>query len=355
MNLDSTQYKNLFSPLAPRPQTAPPQSPVQGGSSGWNTGLNLGVDQAAFTPPTTGGAGVTNFSGDANQIRQAMLGVFQEGVSRDLAGGNQLRTLSGYLTQLSAGQLNSMAGLLNQAGTKVEQIFLLKAYAAGEPWANLVQYAGEMRGKSESEIISKSTMRDDADVIQQWQDSCGPTLVQTLAGEADPRFAWELNKGGDLSRIDPGGVANAVAGQQKQWLEQYGGVAVERGGQGGAGMALTQILNDMVGSLTGASYNTVEVPFAPSGVNAICQSLQSGYDVPLRISWDQPGSGQDSGHFVLAMSVRQGVGGREIQIHDPWTGKTAWVGENNIANNSFAPIFGSYARLSHYYAPQPNA
>ena len=354
MNLDSTQYKNLFSPLTSRPPAAPQPAAVQGGN-GWNAGLNLGADSGSFNAGATGGSSPVQLGGTTNDLKQNMLAIFQEGVNQDLAGGNQLRTLQGYLGQLSAGQLNSIAGLMNQAGTKVEQIFILKAYAAGEPWANLVQYAGEMRGKSEQEIISKSTMRDDADVIQQWQDSCGPTLVQTLAGEADPRFAWELNKGGDLTRIDPNGANNAIASQQKQWLEQYGGVAVERGAPGGAGMALTQILNDMVGSLTGASYNTVEVPQPGAAVGTIAQTLQSGYDVPLRVSWDQPGSGQDSGHFVLAMSVRDGGAGREIQIHDPWTGKTAWVGENNIANNNFSPIFGSYARLSHYYAPQPTS
>lgn len=353
MTLESTPYKNLFSPLTARPAAAPQPAAVQGGN-GWSAGLNLGTDQGAFTGVATG-AGPAQLGGDAGAIRQGMLAIFQEGVGRDLAGGNQMRTLSGYLGQLSPGQLNSIAGLLNQAGTKVEQIFLLKAYAAGEPWANLVQYAGEMRGKSEAEIISKSTMRDDADVIQQWQDSCGPTLVQTLAGEADPRFAWELNKSGDLAKIDPRGANTQIADQQKQWLEQYGGVAVERGGQGGAGMALTQILNDMVGTLAGATYATVEAPSPAAAITPIAQSLQAGYDVPLRISWDQPGSGQDSGHFVLAMSVRQGASGRELQIHDPWTGKTAWVGENQIANNSFQPIFGSYARLSHYYQPQPTA
>jgi hypothetical protein len=261
----------------------------------------------------------------------------------------------GSLGKLNAGQLTTLGNLLNQAGTQAEQVFLLKAYVAGEPWANIVTYANEMRGQSEAEVIRRSTMRDDADVIQQWQDGCGPTVMQTAAGEADPRYAWELNKGGDITKIAPYGENAALAAQQKQWLEQYGGIAVERGQSGGQGIALSQMLNDLLTPITHASYQTQEVANAASGVEAIAQKLDSGLDVPLRLSWGPAGTSGDVGHFVLAMAERGAPGARELEIHDPWTGHTAWVSEANIAANNFAPIFNNYARLSHFYAPQANA
>jgi hypothetical protein len=370
MGTELNAYKNLFAPLPQRAQPATPQP--QGGASGssWDVGLgNVGTPAATptyasttYTPapanaPTPGlyAGSPTRLMGAQQDMVQGMAQIFQAGVSRDLAGANQARELAGSLGRLSAGQLTTLANLMNQAGTQAEQVFILKAYVAGEPWQNIVNYANEMRGKPEYDVIRRSTMRDDADVIQQWQDGCGPTVMQTAAGEADPRYAWELNKGGDISKIAPYGENAALAAQQKQWLEQYGGIAVERGQSGGQGIALSQMLNDLLTPITHASYQTQEASSPGQAVEQVAQKLEGGTDVPLRISWGQAGTSGDVGHFVLAMATRGTPGARELQIHDPWTGRTAWVSEANIANNNFAPIFNNYARLSHFYAPQATA
>lgn len=340
----ATNFSRLFGPLSAPKGAAAPAAPK--GSGPWDTGLGVSMgDQLQLSQTAT--------ASSAARMLQGMLGTFQAGVQRDLAGQNQLQALSSKLSGLSVGQLQSIQGLLNQAGNDTERVFILKAFTAGESWDNLVGYAAEMRSMPESEVIRRSTMRDDADVVQQWQDSCGPTLMQTIAGEADPRYAWELNKTSNLAALDPNGAAQALAEQQKQWLEQYGGVAVERGQSGGQGIALNQILNDMMGPLVGATYQTNEVTDARQATDRIAQIVQTGYDVPLRISWNRPGDSQDSGHFVLAMAVRGNPGSREFQIHDPWTGRTAWVTEASLQQDSFAPIFNSYARLSHYYEAQP--
>lgn len=357
MGTELNTYNKLFAPLPQRAPSLPPQ-----GGANWDTGLgSLGastVTQPTYAPTTyttSYGAQPARLMGQPQDLANGMASIFQAGVSRDLAGASQARELFSSLGKLNAGQLTTLGNLINQAGTQAEQVFILKAYVAGEPWANIVNYANEMRGRSEAEVIRRSTMRDDADVIQQWQDGCGPTVMQTAAGEADPRYAWELNKGGDITKIAPYGENAALAAQQKQWLEQYGGIAVERGQSGGQGIALSQMLNDLLTPITHASYVTEEVTSAGAGVEAIAQKLNSGLDVPLRISWGQAGTSGDVGHFVLAIAERGTPGARELQIHDPWTGRTAWVSEANIANNSFAPIFNNYARLSHFYAPQATA
>jgi hypothetical protein len=362
MGTELNAFKNLFAPLPTRqPASANAPAAPQGGAN-WdlNLGGNLnaapGYTPSTYTPSqvTALSSGPTRLGTDVASLAPAMNAIFQEGVARDLAGANQARELTGSLARLSGGQLATIANLLNTATTKAEQIFILKAYVAGEPWQNIVGYANEMRGQTESEVIRRSTMRDTADVIQQWQDGCGPTVMQTAAGEADPRYAWELNKGGDITQIAPFGENAALAGQQKQWLEQYGGVAVERGAAGGQGIALNQMLNDLLSPITHATYQTVEVPQASQAVDEITRKLQGGTDVPVRVSWGPPG-GQDVGHFVLAMASRGAPGARELQIHDPWTGKTAWVHEANIAADNFSPIFNSFARLSHYYEPTATA
>jgi hypothetical protein len=349
MKLDS--FQNLLGRPVQKPAAAAPKA-----GAAWDVALPTTPTyqraQDTYTSSAPGGA--VRFGSSGSTARQSVLNLFQEGVARDWASPVHARTLTNNVYQLSDAQLATLTGLLDGALTRAEQVFILKAFAANEPWDNIARYAQEMRGLPEGEIVRRSTMRDDFDVIQQWQDSCGPTLLQTAAGEADPRYAWELNKmSGDLSRLDPTGANRELAEQQKQWLEQYGGIAVERGQSGGQGIALSQMLNQMLGPVTGATYETLEATNANVDLDQVASLVQSGFDTPIRISWNQPNSGQDSGHFVLAMAVRGTPGAREFQIHDPWTGRTDWVSEGNIAQNSFAPIFNSYARMSHYYPAQP--
>ena len=337
-NLRLLNHRPALSPASLRAGAAPASAP-----SAW------GGDTYSWTTPISGGRASLGPTLQGPALRQAIGGVFAQGVSRDWAGANQQRALDRLTAGLSEGQLASIRGLLDQAGGLAEQVFILKAVVVGEPWQNVVAYAGEMRGMPEAEIIRRSTMRDDADVIQQWQDACGPATIQAIAGEADPRFAWELNKAGDLARIDPAGAAKLVAEQQREWLERYGGAAVERGRSGGAGMALGQILNDQLSGLTGASYQTVEAADLTQALDRTEALLKDGYDVPLRIEWSPPGAGPGYGHFILAMNVRGTPGARELQIHDPWTGQTDWIREADMARNSFSPIFREYARLTHTY------
>ncbi|MEB3197202.1 MAG: hypothetical protein VKP62_08360 [Candidatus Sericytochromatia bacterium] len=290
---------------------------------------------------------------DAFQLRQELTQILQEGRSYDLAAAPHVDKLVRYLGMMQPGQLESLKGLINAAQTRLEQIFILKAFAANEPWANLVQFAVEMRGVSEGEIFRRATMRDEQDLIQQWQDACGPTVLQSAAGEADPRYAWELNKSWSVSQIDPLGNNSALAAQQRAWLEQYGGKAVLRGEGGGLGISISRMLNENLTPITGAQYATVPIGDQQEALARILATLQQGYDVPLRVSWDPPSAGDGTGHFVLAMAVRSGTYGRELQIHDPWTGKSTWVAESTLLADRMDPIFGSYARLTHYYQPSP--
>lgn len=289
----------------------------------------------------------------ADVLRRELLGVLQEGLRTDLAADTHVRRLHAQLALLQPGQLENVKALLNASVSRVEQIFILKAFAANEPWPHLVQFAQEMRGMPEAEIIRRCTMRDERDLVQQWQDSCGPTMLQVAAGEADPRYAWELNKTWDLGAIDPLGNNQAVAEQQRVWLEQYGGRAVQRGQSGGIGIAIGRMLNEQLSAITGARYTTREIAHKSQALDQVVAALASGFDVPLRISWDPPHAPDDSGHFVLAMAVRNTASGREFQIHDPWTGKSAWVAERELLADRMGPIFDKYARLTHFYQPSP--
>ena len=275
------------------------------------------------------------------------------GLRRDLLGANQAALLRRHVPTLDASRRGALDSLLSAARSDVERIFVLKTVAAGEPDAYVAAYAGEIRGAAEATLISGSTVRDDSDLVQQWEDACGPSLLMAAAGEVDPRYAWELNKNFALDVIDPYGQNRALADQQKAWLEEYGGVAVERGGTGGRGIGILYLLNDKLSPITKASYTVVPVDDKRAAVAAMADHLARGYDVPLRLAWDPPPTEDGAAHFMLAIAAAGSPGSLQLQIHDSYTGKTAWVSEGDIANDRFSPIFARYGRLTHYYAPTP--
>lgn len=281
--------------------------------------------------------------------RAAILAMFQRGVDADLAASYQLEKLRSYLSTFSSDQIANLTGFLNANELEVARVFLLKALVAGESWENLAAYSIAMRGHTEQEVIRRSTMRDDMDLVQQWQDACGPAMLQTVAGEADPRYAWELNGLGDISSIDPLGTSSSLAQQQKLWLEENGGRAVLRG-QSGRGIPMTAFLNKALGPIVGVTYVCQVSNNLDATLNLVTGFLEKGYDVPLCIGWDETGN---NNHFLVMLASHGETGNRAFQIHDTWTGKTAWVDENSIRRNALSPIFTTFAKLTHYYEPVP--
>jgi hypothetical protein len=279
--------------------------------------------------------------------------IFTAGVQRDLVGQNQNQRFMPYYRALSAGDQRAVVSLLQEGTNDTERVFILKALIAGEPWQNVVSYGEAIRGMPEQQVISLSTMRDPMDLIQQWNDSCGPSLLQAIVGETDPRYAFELNRHYHVTEVDPFGLNKELADQQKQWLEQYGGIAIERGGVGGKGIPINEMLNEKLLPLVNTSYHAVEIVDMSATLTHIADCLDRGFDVPLRLSWSPPGSAEDSGHFLLAIAADGTPGDWRFQVHDSFTGKTEWVSQASLESDSFAPIFKDYARLTHYYEPTP--
>jgi hypothetical protein len=108
----------------------------------------------------------------------------------------------------------------------------------------------------------------------------------------------------------------------------------------------------MIGPMLGCKFQAVTANNPATAMGSIEAAVAAGFDVPMRISWDRPGAAQDSGHFLLIMGVRGSGNAKQLQIHDPWSGNTAWVNEGSIASNSLAPLFNDYARLTHVYLPK---
>jgi hypothetical protein len=272
-----------------------------------------------------------------------------KGVSRSLVYKVQQTLLQGKLNALSGTDRSALEAALEATPSETERIFILKAIAAGEPWSLVSVYASDIKGMNEQELISRSTMRDAMDLEQQWQDSCGPAVVETAGGEYDPRYAFELNKYYQLSTVDPYGVNSTLADQQKQWLEEYGGKAVPRGAAGGAPtFKLMEMLNDKLGPITRATYTFVDTTNDyPTGFEAIARMLAAGYAIPWRVLFVN----ENYGHFIVALDVRGGTGQHDFLLHDSVSGKTAWVSQADVLAKNFSVFFPQAVQLTHYYPP----
>ena len=351
---------NSLIPAATVGLAVQPLSPVQASMGEATAGLGrdtwqarpaakAGITAAAPIGGSAGGslrAWVQPDYRNPDGLRRELTTILYRGVMQDIAGFSQYQTLVGMLNQYDGLQLESIRNLVNASYTGLEQVFILKALAAREPWENLVDYANQMRGQSESTIYSMSTMRDSQDLMQQWQDSCGPAVLQLLAGEANPRYAWELNRWQNPAQVDPYGAARGVASQQKEWLEEFGGKAVPRGQSGGRGIALDDMVNKYVSTMTGVRYSGYPVSSTSQALDHIARTLVQGYDVPIRVEGQNGG-----GHFMLLTGTRQGAYDREFRVHDTDTGRTRWVANSNFLRQQLPEFFAGWTRMSHYYSP----
>ena len=268
---------------------------------------------------------------------------------QDLAGANQLTALQQFIATLDDSQQTTLRDLLLSAKSPPERFFILKALVAGEPWDRVVEYAIRVRTISAEEIVARSTARGQQLLPQRWHYSCGPAIVQVALAELNPLAAWRLN---DEVRGNDAGSARAA--EQRQWLEEYGGVATAVGDVSGRGIPIVALLNEKLGRVSGATYVCRRIGNLDDVLSDIARMLHSGYDVPLSVSWAATESpvGADN-HFVLALSARGSGDDTEFQIYEPSTGKTEWLSASTLRRNSLQPILDRFVRLTHYYEPSP--
>ncbi|MEB3195949.1 MAG: hypothetical protein VKP62_01990 [Candidatus Sericytochromatia bacterium] len=272
----------------------------------------------------------------------------------DLLAPADERRIQAALRGLSSARLGHLAGLMQETRSDVEAILILKALGAGEPDASLADYAKQMRGQAPSLLIANSTMRDPLDLRQQWKDACGPAMFMVAAGEVNPRYAWQLNQHFRVAERAHDTHNRQLAEEQKRLLEEFNGVAVPYGSPlQGRGIVIPDLLRKYLTPVTGVGYRVAKVGPVAEAVEAMVPMLQDGYDLPIVVSWDRPEVAAPRHHFMLAIAVRGGRGDREILVHDTDTGRTQWVHEAQLSQQSAAPLLNGYTRLTHWYEATP--
>lgn len=270
------------------------------------------------------------------------------GLARDALGFGLSVQAGGRLAQLSASTRQALTQGVQAQGTELARIMLVKAALVGEQGPALQGLSAALQGRSEGEVAALCLMRGAQDLIQQWADSCGPAIVQTMQGEANPVRALALHQEPSHT-VAPFGACAQLAAEQKRWLEAYGGVAVPRGQAGGVGIGITALLNTEAQPFTEARY-AFEGSEDQGAFDRLAGHLERGVDVPIRIAF-----GSGAGHFMVALNQRGQAPSREALIHDPYTGGTAWVAESAMRQANFRPFFTETARWTHLYAPSDGA
>lgn len=282
------------------------------------------------------------------------------------------------LIDMPQSQYNLIASALNQAGqggspqasAETERALILKAVAArderlsnpnfldyalmalGLPMggvSSILTFANQIRGMSRASLIENTSVLDldndgtDEALQQRFSASCGPTTAQITKAESDPIYALRLHD----EPIHSTSTTGDIADEQERVLEANDGVAVARGTAGGVGMTLSPALNEIAGAATDRTYTAQSVTNSSAGrtqaMNDMEYYLRRGIDVPIRVEWSNGG-----GHFLLASDVRGQSPNREFLITDPWTGRTGWVSEADIADGS-TDFFAGTGRLTHIY------
>lgn len=270
-----------------------------------------------------------------------------QGLARDALNRPTALVAGTRLAQLAPGDMQALVAGVQAQSTELARIMLVKAALVGEKAAALQGLSQSLQGRSEGEVAALCLMRGGQDLIQQWADSCGPAIVQTMQGEANPVRALALHREPSHT-VAPFGACQQLAGEQKTLLERYGGVAVPRGQAGGVGIGITALLNQEAQPYTEASY-AVQAAEDSQAFTRLEGHLQAGHDVPIRIAFADGAS--ERGHFMVVLNARGTSPSREALIHDPYTGSTAWLAESAMQAANFRPFFVESARWTHLYAP----
>lgn len=253
--------------------------------------------------------------------------------------------MNNYVARLSEQNKTQILALLLQAKTSSARFFALKSLVTGDSYPVVQNFINEMNNYSESYQQQHCLMTMHNSIIQQWEQSCSVTTVQTFAADLCPRYAWEIKKITNYDKVD---ATNPMAQQQNELLVKYGGSASARGTTNGKEIGINEPLNAIVGAILGVRFSAHQItePMTQA-LASIRAQLDKGINTPLLIHF----LNTNSRHFILAMRYKRTGNSYQYLIYDPWDGVCDYVPESNILNNSLSPLLTQWKVAIEYYYP----
>ncbi|HEY8211459.1 MAG TPA: hypothetical protein VIG99_28440 [Myxococcaceae bacterium] len=224
-----------------------------------------------------------------------------------------------------------------------ERAFLYKALAAGHPVSEIADFAKQIQGLSDKELLRDYTLsgplgtEETPGLHQQFTQSCVPSVAETLRGDADPIYAGNVHAQNEDVHYNMQVDNRSLASEEKKLLEGTGGGrAVPFTSAAGGGGVPTQSgkIDDVLNSVskqTGLTYHQSHLdknnrrasPAQEALVDQMAAQLQQGIPTPFEVR-----SPDDTrGHEALAIAVEGSVENEDQRflVHDPGTGETAWL------------------------------
>jgi hypothetical protein len=252
-----------------------------------------------------------------------------------------------FLQSLSERDQETLLGILQRANTSSARFFALKSLITGDPYDLVQKFIVQLNEYPEAYQQEFCLVTYPRAIIQQWQYSCSVTMLQTYLADLSPRYAWDLKQTPNFD-IVTNDLNSVLALQQKQLLEQYGGVASIRGDGSGTSIGIIGPLRDLVTPILGVNFYAQEVTEPlPVIFGKIRTQLDRGINVPILIGF----VGTADRHFILAMRYRKTDVGYQYLIYDPWDGKCDYVDESAILQGSLAPLLTEQRISVDYYYP----
>lgn len=288
---------------------------------------------------------VRNNAGN-NTGTEELHNIFEFGRAKTWASKIFANKLDQKIQGLSADEITGMVNLFHQAKTSSARFYALKSWLCGDRIAVLQTFIEQMNRYTEEQQQQICNVATSHSIIQQWQQTCSVTVVQTYLADLCPRYLWFLFQHEDYTVLDNSGKS-ASAQQQKMLLEKYGGIVSPRGDNSGKQIPINDALNEMVGKILGLHFSTQQVTTSIRSVfEKVRGELSRGLDVPLLVGF----VGTDARHFILVLECRHEQAGYKYLIYDPWDGMCDYVNESTIEQGSFSPLFpGMRLSVDYYY------
>jgi hypothetical protein len=267
----------------------------------------------------------------------------------------QMQRATQILAGMSPQDYAKVQQLLAAAGSDKERAYILKAVAAGHPVAEIGQFAGQIRGKSDAWLDQHLTLAHpgsdktftytDANgqtvVIDQYDETtCGSTSILAARSLADPIFTLGLTTGGPNGSDSAGDFERRLSAEEQRVHDES--THHELGpfdypqAIGTPPWGVADQLNRYSGA-TGTQYESRFVdntdPGQVSGaLSDVEASVDRGQPVPVLIGDSIPR------HYVLVV----GHEGDKLQIYEPSSGSTVTVNEDDFRNGTpaFAQAVG---------------
>jgi hypothetical protein len=274
-----------------------------------------------------------------------------------LLGAAQLTRLAQLMTGMSAADRARLDAILRAAKSPAEQAYIVKALAAGNSLSQVVAFAGQIRGKSGTWLISHLSLAgtagmlsyDGTALVQSTGNNCGSAAIVAARVLTDPMFAHSLTTGANGQDLSGAQFTARVAAVEAQthdatntlWPQSLGttpwamAAEMNSGAGGGAGYGVDWV-------------DDTDPLSAHSALQQAISAVDAGYPVPVLLA---PTLGGLAHGTPLHYELITAHSGGQLSIYDPEGGTITQVPDSDFLNGSMQAVDSAAPHVNAVIVP----